>query len=335
MERLKFTYPEYIHLLWISIILIIFFYFMVSARFKTMDSFLSDKMKKMLADSVSSRKILFKKILQILGFTLIVIALIGPQLGMRLVNVKRQGIDIVVAIDLSKSMLAQDIIPSRIKKTKHVVKNFINKLEGDRIGLVGFTSRAFLQSPLTSDYDAALMFLDIMDTSLLPQNGTSLSEAITTSTSAFVAEDKKHKLLILISDGEDHEEGFDEAVKAATEKGIVIYTIGIGSLEGVPIPTDKGFIKDNEGKTVISKLNEIDLKKIAAEGNGNYYLSTSSEGELEDIFNDIARIEKKEFGTKLFKDFEHRYQVILLIGVILLMIDLAMNERKKIKKVQE
>ena len=332
MERLRFTYPEYIHLFWISIILIAFFYFMVRARFKAMNSFMSVKMQKVLADSVSGKKIILKKILQILGFTLIVIALIGPQLGMKLVNVKRQGIDIVIAIDLSKSMLAQDIIPSRIKKTKHEVKNFINQLEGDRIGLVGFTSKAFLQCPLTSDYDAALMFLDIMDTNLLPQNGTSLSEAISTSSSAFVSKDKKHKLMILISDGEDHEKGFDEAVKAATEQGIVIYTIGIGSLEGVPIPTNKGFIKDNEGKTVISKLNEMDLKKIAAEGNGNYYLSTSSEGELSDIFKDISRIEKKEFGTKVFKDFEQRYQIILLIGVILLMIDLAMNERKKVRK---
>ncbi|RLD54629.1 MAG: hypothetical protein DRJ01_17775 [Bacteroidetes bacterium] len=332
MERLRFTYPEYIHLLWISIILIAFFYFMVRARFKAMNSFMSVKMQKVLADSVPGKKIILKKILQILGFTLIVIALIGPQLGMKLVNVKRQGIDIVIAIDLSKSMLAQDIIPSRIKKTKHEVKNFINQLEGDRIGLVGFTSKAFLQCPLTSDYDAALMFLDIMDTNLLPQNGTSLSEAISTSSSAFVSKDKKHKLIILISDGEDHEKGFDEAVKAATEQGIVIYTIGIGSLEGVPIPTNKGFIKDNEGKTVISKLNEMDLKKIAAEGNGNYYLSTSSEGELSDIFKDISRIEKKEFGTKVFKDFEQRYQIILLIGVVLLMIDLAMNERKKVRK---
>ncbi|MCK4979006.1 MAG: VWA domain-containing protein, partial [Candidatus Delongbacteria bacterium] len=211
-------------------------------------------------------------------------------------------------------------------------KNFINQLEGDRIGLVGFTSRAFLQCPLTSDYDAALMFLDVMDTSLLPQNGTSLSEAIKTSTSAFVSEDKKHKLMIIISDGEDHEEGTSEAVKAAVEEGIIVYTIGIGSLEGVPIPTRKGFVKDNDGKTVISKLNEIDLKKIASEGNGNYYLSTSSEGELSDIFKDISRIEKKEYGSKVFKDFEHRYQIILLFGIILLLIDLVMNERKKTKK---
>ena len=135
-----------------------------------MDSFLSVKMQKILAGSVSKKKIVLKKIIQILGLTFIIIALIGPQLGMKLVNVKRQGIDIVVAVDLSKSMLAQDIIPSRIKKTKHEVKNFITQLEGDRIGLVGFTSRAFLQCPLTSDYDAALMFLDVMDTSLLPQN---------------------------------------------------------------------------------------------------------------------------------------------------------------------
>ena len=332
MDRLKFTYPEYIHLLWISILLICFFYFVIRARFKFMNSFLSVKMQKILANSVSKKKVILKKTLQILGLTLIIIALIGPQLGMKLVNVKRQGIDIVVAVDLSKSMLAQDIIPSRIKKTKHEIKNFINQLEGDRIGLVGFTSRAFLQCPLTSDYDAALMFLDVMDTSLLPQNGTSLSEAIKTSASAFVSKDKKHKLMILISDGEDHEEGTSEAVKNAVEKGVIIYTIGIGSLEGVPIPTSKGFVKDNDGKTVISKLNEIDLKKIASEGNGNYYLSTSSEGELSDIFKDISRIEKKEYGTKVFKDFEHRYQIILLFGIILLLIDLVMNERKKTKK---
>lgn len=329
MERIKYFKPEYFNLMWLIALTITLMILSYKKRIYLNKSFLKEGLHSKLIASLSKRKVIVKRIIQILILALIIFALTGPQIGSKLVKLKRQGIDIVVAVDLSKSMLAQDITPSRLKKTKHEIKNFIEELDGDRIGLVGFTSRAFIQCPLTSDYDAALMFLDLMDTSLLPQDGTSLAQAVKVSGTAFSEKDKKHKLLIIISDGEDHESGISEAVAEVKEKGVVVYTIGIGSIEGVPIPLGNGFFKDSEGKTVITKLNELDLKKIASEGNGNYYYSSTGEAELKDIFSDIGRLEKKEYDERTFKDYEHRFQIILLLALFLFFVELFMSESKR------
>jgi len=215
MERLKFFKPEYLNLLWLVLPSAVLLFTSLRKRLRNIKDFTGGPLEQKLAGSVSRKKMIPKKIIQTAAFTILIIALAGPQIGSKLVTVKRQGIDIVVAIDLSRSMQAEDIAPSRLKKTKHEVQNFINGLEGDRIALVGFTSKAFIQCPLTIDYDAALMFLDMMDTSLLPQDGTSLAEALRISGSVFSGEEKKHKLVVLISDGEDHEEGIENRGKEA------------------------------------------------------------------------------------------------------------------------
>jgi Ca-activated chloride channel homolog len=329
MEQIKYFNPEFFNLAWLIVPLLAIVLFAYKNRIKRAVDFTGGKLNSKLSGSFSRKKALLKYTLQVIVLSLIVLALTGPQIGSKLVKMKRQGIDIVVALDLSASMTAQDITPSRLKKTKHEVKNFINRLDGDRIALVGFTSKAFVQCPLTSDYDAALMFLDIMDTSLLPQDGTSLAQAIKVSATVFSGEEKKHRLMILVSDGEDHEKGIEEAVAEAKEKGIVIYTVGVGSLEGVPIPTGGGFLKDEADKTVITKLNEIDLKKIAMEGNGNYYYSSTGESELGEIFSDIGRLEKKDYEERTFKDYEHRFQIILMLALALFFIDLFLSESRK------
>lgn len=327
---IKFENPYYLVLLFVLIPLIMISIYSRIRYKKKLANFISKKMQKKLASSFSFKKSYAKKFFLFFGLVFLVIALANPQISTKLVEVNREGIDIVVAVDLSNSMLAEDIVPSRLQKTKREIKNFINNLTGDRIGLVGFTSLAFTQCPLTTDYSAALMFLDIMDTKLLPQNGTSLAAAISTSVKNFNEEEKKHKLLIIISDGEDHEEKVDEAVQDAIDKGIVIYTIGIGSFNGVPIPTNNGFLKDDEGNTVITKINELGLKKIASAGDGNYYLSSSSESELKAIFDDIAKIEKKEFTTdKVYGGYETIYQYFLIIGMLLVLIELVIPTRKK------
>lgn len=331
MERLIFFKPEYLKWLWLIIPFILLLFLSVKIRLSSSRSLIGEKLFGKIISNISVKKIVLKKIFLIFAFALIIFALAGPQIGTKMVKLKRQGIDIVIAIDLSRSMNAEDIFPSRLSKTKHEVKNFINKLEGDRIALAGFTSKAYIQCPLTFDYDAALMFLDIMDVSLIPQDGTSLSEAIKVSSSVFSEEEAKHKLIILISDGEDHEEGVSEAVSEAVEKGIVVYTIGVGSPEGVPVPYNNGFLKDEEGKTVITKLNESVLKKIAMDGRGNYYFASTGETVLGDIFDDISRIEKKDFDEKIFKDYAHRFQLFLLAGILLLFADLFLSETKKEK----
>lgn len=329
MERLKFFKPEYLNLLWLVLPAAVILFASLGKRLRNTKDFTGSPLEQKLAGSVSRKKMILKRVIQTAAFTILIIALAGPQIGSKLVKVKRQGIDIVVAIDLSRSMQAEDIAPSRLKKTKHEVQNFINGLEGDRIALVGFTSKAFIQCPLTTDYDAALMFLDMMDTSLLPQDGTSLAEALRVSGTVFSGEEKKHKLVVLISDGEDHEEGIENEVKELKDGGSVVYTIGIGSPEGVPIPSGNGFLKDSEGNTVITKLNEINLKKIAMEGDGNYYYSSVGDTELKEIFSDISRLEKKEFDERVFKDYDHRFQLLVFLSLLLFVTDLFIGEKVK------
>jgi len=329
MDMIRYQNPQYFHLLWLLLPLFLFFIYTKLSYRKKVGHFISPFIQSKLADSYSRPKSWLKKILLVLALFFGIIAMVNPKIGTKLVEAKREGIDIAIALDLSRSMQAEDITPNRISKTKLVVKRFIEKLEGDRVALVGFTSKAFVQCPLTGDYDAAGMFLDILKPSMMPQDGTSLAEAVTKAASCFDEKDKKHKLIIIVSDGEDHEENLDNAISEAKDKGAIIYTIGIGSLEGVPIPVQGGFLKDSQGNTVITRLDEVKLRKLASDGRGNYYHAGVGTADLEDIFTDIAKIEKKEYSAKTFEDFEDRFQPFLLLSLLCLVLELAISEKKK------
>lgn len=284
-----------------------------------------------LGTTSSRSKRRFKHILLILAFSFLIVALINPQMGTKLVEAKREGIDIVIAVDLSMSMMSEDITPNRLMKTKYEVKRFMDRLEGDRIALVGFTSRGFIQCPLTTDYGAARMFLDLMNPGILPQDGTSLADALITSQKAFGDKDENKKLVILISDGEDHEQGIEDAVKELNDNGIVVFTIGIGSIGGAPIPVKSGFLKDDEGNVVVSKLNELSLRQIATETGGNFYRAASGDSELEEILKEIGNFEKKEFDTKVFDDFEDRFRVFIFIALALLFLESLISYARREK----
>ena len=329
MERIRFFKPEYLQFLWLVVPVAILLFLSLRSRSAAVRQLFGEKLSGKIADSLSFKRSAMKKILQISGLIFVTIALAGPQIGTRMATVKREGIDIVVAIDLSRSMLAEDVFPNRMERTKHEVGNFIRRLSGDRIALVGFTSKAYVQCPMTFDYDAALMFLDVMDNNILPQDGTSLSEAIRVSTMAFPEDDERHRLIVLISDGEDHEDGIDTFINEAKDQGIVIYTIGIGSPDGTPIPYRDGFLRDDSGRTVITRLNERLLMDIAEKGGGGYYYSSTGQSVLREIFEDIERIEKTDFDDKVFTDFAHRFQFFLFAGIFLLLSDLFLSETKK------
>ncbi len=332
MERIRFFKPEYLQLLWLIVPAAVLLFLSLRSRSAAVRKMFGEKLSVKITDNFCPGRSTAKKIIQLAGLFFITAALAGPQIGTRMVTVKREGIDIVVAIDLSRSMLAEDIFPNRLEKTKHEVGNFIRRLSGDRIALVGFTSKAYIQCPMTFDYDAALMFLDVMDNSIVPQDGTSLADAIRVSTLAFSEEDERHKLLILISDGEDHEDGIGPMISDAVDRGIVIYTIGVGSPDGVPIPYGDGFLRDNSGRTVISRLNETVLKEIAEKGGGIYYYSSIGLSVLDEIFKDIEKIEKGDLDEKVFTDFAHRFQFFLFAGILLFFGDFFLSETKKNKK---
>ena len=298
MEVLKFENPELLHLLWGAPILLFFYAWVIKHKNKLIERFGNlDSLKKMMKQ-YSVRKRNLKISLLIFAYIFFVMALANPQIGTKLEDVKREGVDIIVALDVSKSMLAEDIKPNRLQKAKHELSQLIDLLQGDRIGLVAFAGIPHVQCPLTLDYSAAKLFLSIIDVNLIPQPGTAIGSAIESAVKAFNSEDRKHKVLILITDGEDHESDPLEAAKLAEQQGVKIYTIGIGSPQGVPIPEyDRygrsiGFKKDREGGVVTTKLDVLTLQKIAFQTGGKYYQATTGEAELDEIYKEIAEMEK-------------------------------------------
>lgn len=329
-----------IFLIWLVALipaLVVFYWYAFRQKRRAMERFGNLHLMQFLAGSTQRTRQIWKVILLIITTGLMVLAILRPQIGTRLEEVKREGQDIIVALDISASMLAEDIKPNRLTKAKHEIESLIDKLKGDRIGLIAFAGVSFVQCPLTLDYGAAKIFLDIMDSKLAPRSGTAIGEAIRTAIGAFNQKERKYKVLILITDGEDHETEPLKWAEAAQKEGIVIYTVGIGSREGVPIPIGEssgqsGFKKDREGQVIISKLDEVTLEKIALQTNGKYYRASSGEEELDKIYDDIQGMEKKELGTLRFTQFEDRFQFILIIALILLIIEYFLPERNEIKR---
>jgi Ca-activated chloride channel family protein len=279
-----------------------------------------------------------KAALLLVGLVFVSLALARLQFGTHLELLKREGIDIVVALDVSNSMLAQDMKPNRLEKAKQEILGIIDRLKGDRIGLVAFAGEAYIQCPLTLDYSAAKFLLGAMDNTSVSVQGTSLSAAIEMAMKAFEQKEKKHKVLLLLTDGEDHEGRALEAAEAARKEGIKIYTVGIGNPAGEPIPildrTGKqvGFKKDEKGEVIITKLDEVTLQKISLTTGGKYYHATAGEIELDKIFDEISKMEKKELEGTLVTRYDDRYQWPLLLAIILIVSEFFIPERRKIKR---
>lgn len=293
-----------------------------------------DMLRKMMP-GYSKKRAVWKNVLFVMAYIFLIIALADPQIGTKLEDVKQEGLDIIVALDVSMSMEAQDIVPSRLKKAKHEVAKLIDLLQGDRIGLIAFAGMAHVQCPLTLDYSAAKLFLRMIDTRLIPVPGTALGEAIKRAIKSFESKEHKHKVLVLITDGEDHGTKPIEMAKAAAKEGIVIYTIGLGSPEGVPIPLyDRsgkkiGFKKDKQGNVVTTKLDAATLQKIAFLTNGKYYISSSGETELKEVYEQISKMEKKKLKSRQFSQYEDRFQIFIILALILLIIETFLPLRRK------
>lgn len=338
MNVLRFANPELIHLLWGVPVLIAFFAWAQRYKQKLLARFGDIEMLQKLMRHFSPGRRKLKLTLLVFSYIFLVIALADPQIGTRLEEVKREGVDIMVAIDVSRSMLAEDVQPNRLEKAKHQVGKLIDLLQGDRIGVIAFAGIAHVQCPLTLDYSAAKLFLSILDTDLIPQPGTAVGDAISTAMKSFNSKDRKHKVLILITDGESHEGDPLEAAKQAGQEGVIIYTVGIGSPAGVPIPVyDKygkqnGFKKDRSGNVVTTKLDVITLQKIAYETGGKYFLASNTESELKDIYSEISSLEKKELVSRQFAQYEDRFQIFLALGLLCLLLEIVIPERRKIKQ---
>jgi Ca-activated chloride channel family protein len=274
-----------------------------------------------------------KFFLLLLAYSFLLIGLADPQVGSKLVKAERKGIDIMLALDVSNSMLAEDIKPNRLERAKQAVSRLIDNMRSDRIGLVVFAGKAYMQLPITTDYAAAKLFLSTTSTDIVPIQGTAIGEAIGMATESFDETTHHSKAIIIITDGENHEGDVIEKAKEAAEKGIRIYTIGMGMPEGSPIPvyngsTRIGYKKDRQGATVVTKLNETMLQQIASAGNGIYIRASNTSVGLNKVLEDINKLEKTEIDSQLFSDYEDRFQYFIAIGLLLILIELLISERK-------
>lgn len=315
----------------------IFLVWALKAKKRALETFADRNVLKHLVKSVNFRVQKLRPLIFLLVLLFLVITLVQPKWGYRWKEVKRKGLDIVVALDLSKSMLAEDIKPNRLEGAKREIKSLINIMKGDRIAVVAFSGSAFMQCPLTLDYGTAKLFLDNLDVNSISLGGTNIGEAISVSRQAFEGHEKKHRVLILITDGEDHGERVMQAVEEAKKQGIVIFTIGIGKQEGAPIPFidkdgRKAFVKDKDGNIVLSRLDSVLLQKIALLTGGKKGAIGAGSFPLEEIYQEeISKMEKKELTSSRQKRFENRFQWPLFIAVILYVIEAVLIERRKVK----
>jgi len=314
-------------------VIILFFLMLQIWKHKAQNKFADKKLLKRLSPNTSLFKSVLKLIVLCLAFACLAIALVNPKIGTKFETVKREGVDIVFAVDVSKSMLAEDVAPNRLEKSKQLVTQIINNLASDRVGIIAYAGKAFPQLPITTDYAAAKMFLQNMNTDMLSSQGTAINEAIKLAKTYFDDEEQTNRVLIIISDGEDHSEDAVSIAEEASDEGIRIFTIGVGDVKGGPIPIKRNGVilnykKDNKGETVITRLNEEVLQNIAKEANGVYINGKSTSNVVENIREILNKMDKKEFEAKQFADFKDQFQWFLGFGIFFLLLDVFFLERK-------
>ncbi|MCH4822343.1 VWA domain-containing protein [Gramella lutea] len=318
-------------LLVIPVIIFLFLIF-IFWQSRTRKKFASRNLLKHLAPNRSRSKPIIKLVLFLLALASLTLALVNPKMGTKLKTVKREGVDIVFAIDVSKSMDAEDIAPSRIEKSKQLVSQILNSLGSDRVGLIAYAGGAYPQLPITTDYSAARMFLQALNTDMISSQGTAIGDAIELATTYYDDAQQTNRVLIIISDGEDHEGNVEEFTEQASEMGIRIFTIGVGTDKGGPIPIKRNGViqnykKDNRGETVITKLNPATLQEIAEATEGSYISGNVTSEVTERITEELQNIEKTEFEAKQFADFKSHFQLFLGIALALLFLDIFVLER--------
>ena len=317
------------------IIPILFLVFLIFRRWqkKSIRKYFDINTIKFLSPEISNSKPLLKFIIISFALLMLVISLVNPKIGTELKTVKREGVDIVFAIDVSKSMLAEDIAPNRIIKSKRIVSELFNNLGSDRVGIIAYASTAIPVLPITTDFSSARMFLESLNTDMLSSQGTSIAEAINLSKNYFNDENQTNRVLCVISDGEDHEIQNNNLSDIAKEAGITIISIGLGSPNGAPIPIKendivKSYKKDDKGEVVITKLNENILKDMATQTGGIYFRGDNTNSVVSSIVDELKEMDKQEFESKQFVSFKDQFQWFLFVGLFLIILDVVVFERK-------
>jgi len=332
---MRFAAPEY--LWWLSALPVLIGLFVLSFRRRrlALEAFGDLRLVRRLSTSASLERRIIKASLVVLAALFIILALARPQWGAKLETVTRRGVDVIVAVDTSLSMLAEDVKPNRMAQARAAVASFLDLLRGDRVGLVAFAGTSYVACPLTLDYTAARMFVDVLDVDLIPVQGTAIADAIRQAIATFRPGERRYKVLVLITDGEDHEGNVEAAASAAAAEGITIYTVGVGSPGGEPIPLRNargdviGYKEDRDHRKVTSRLGESDLEAVALATGGKYFRSTPEGLELHRVYEEISRMDQRTLSGRTLNAYEERYQLPLGAGIVLLLIEAALGERRR------
>ena len=328
----RFENIEFIYLLVLIPVLLVVFIIGRKIRKRSLKRFGDPDILNQLMPFLSVNRPVVKFLFILFALVFIILGMARPQFGSKLEEIKRKGIEIVIALDVSNSMLAEDIQPNRLEKAKQAIERLVEKLTDDKIGLIVFAGDAYVQIPITNDYASAKMFLSSINTQIVPKQGTAIGSAIDLGMNSFSPDNEASKALIIITDGEDHEDDAVSMAKEAAEKGIVIHVIGVGTPDGTPIPVFSGgqrsFRKDREGNTVITKLNEKILREITSAGNGSYIRATNSRLGLNMLFDQISAMEKQEMDIRKYSEYNEKFQYMIGLALILILFDFILLERK-------
>ena len=325
--------PEYQILFLLPILLFLCFWFFISWKKKKQNELADKELFLLISPSRSHRKNKIKLFCQLLGMCFLIVGLINPKVGTRLETISRKGVDVVFAIDVSKSMLAEDVSPNRILKAKQILSKTIDELINDRIGIIVYAGKAYAQLPLTTDYTAAKMFLRTINTDMVPTQGTDIGNAVEMALSYFESGTKKNRALFIISDGESHENGVLAASKLATENGIIVNTIALGSIQGGPIPIKKNgqiveYKKDRQGKVVVTKMDTEMLQQLALSTQGSFIIGVDTKETIGFVKNALEKMEQIESETELYSGYKDQFQWFLALSLFFFTIDFVLPTKK-------
>ena len=325
---IHFAQAQYLLLIFLIPVFFLIQALLVRLRRRKIRKFGDEKLVEQLMPSYSKSKVWVRLTLFSIGFFFFAIGLSRPQIGARLKEQEIKGAEIIIAIDVSNSMLAEDYSPNRLDRAKLAVSRLVDKLRDDRIGLVIFAGTSFVQLPVTTDYVSAKMFLNTIDTGSIPIQGTAMGDAITTCIRSFSQQSDKSRAIILITDGENHEDDPVAAAKQAAEMGIKVFTIGVGSPEGKPIPMNGELLKDKDGEIVVSRLDEDVLKEVAQAGNGAYVRAGNSEFGLNPIIEDLKKLEDEKYNSIVFEEFDEQFMYFLGIAFFFFVLEMLVGDRR-------
>jgi Ca-activated chloride channel family protein len=335
MQLFRFANPDFLYLLLLLPVMVILWILNGIRKKRALNRLGETELVNRLLPELSGIRPALKFFLQFLVIAAVIIIIARPQFGSKLEEVKKQGVEVIIALDVSNSMLAQDIQPDRLTRAKQALTRLIDNLDNDKIGLIVFAGDAYTQIPITTDYVSAKMFLSAINPDMVPKQGTAIGAAIDLGMRSFSPGEGKSKAMIIITDGENHEDDPVAKASEAAAAGIVIHTIGIGSPDGVPVPLMRGgkidYLKDIDGNTVITKLDEDILKRIAISAEGNYVRASSSNIGLDEIYGEIKKMKIQEMESTMYTEYNDQFQIFAVIALFLLFFDFIMMERKNRK----